>query len=44
VPGEDAAAPLPALEEAEVARAAVETLANFAVHTRKRDRRAGDDS
>jgi hypothetical protein len=44
VPGEDAAAPLPALDEAEVARAAVETLANFAVHTRKRDRRAGDDS
>jgi hypothetical protein len=42
VPGDDAAAPLPALDEADVARAAVETLANFAVHTRKRDRQADD--
>jgi hypothetical protein len=38
VPSEDAAAPLPTLDEAEVARAAVETLANFAVHVRRRDR------
>jgi hypothetical protein len=44
VPGDDAAAPLPALDEADVARAAVETLANFAVHTRKRDRREGADA
>ena len=36
VPGPDAFSPLPPLDEAEVSAAAVETLANFAVHSWKR--------
>ncbi|HEX6148615.1 hypothetical protein [Nocardioides sp.] len=39
VPGADAAAPLPELSEADVADAAVETLANFAVQTYRELRR-----
>ena len=39
VPGPDAAAPLPVIDEAEVAAAAVDTLANLAVHQRPRRRR-----
>jgi hypothetical protein len=39
VPGPDSAAPLPELSEADVAAAAVETLANFAVQTYRELRR-----
>ncbi len=39
VPDPDAAAPLPEVDEAEVAAAAVATLANFAVHTHRQRRR-----
>jgi hypothetical protein len=39
VPGPDAASPLPVIDEAEVAAAAVDTLANLAVHQRPRKRR-----
>jgi hypothetical protein len=40
VPGEGAAAPLPEVDEAEVAAAAVATLTNFAVQTHRQRRRA----
>jgi hypothetical protein len=40
VPGEDAAAPLPEIDEAEVAAAAVTTLTNFAVQAHRQRRRA----
>ena len=39
VPGPDAASPLPELSEADVAAAAIDTLANLAVHQRPRPRR-----
>ena len=41
VPGEGAAAPLPEVDEAEVAAAAVATMANFAVHTHRQRRTDG---
>ena len=43
VPGDDAAAPLPELDEAEVAAAAVATMANLAVHTHRHRRRTSRD-
>ena len=44
VPGPESAAPLPEIDEAEVARTAVETLANYAVqaHRGERRRRPGE--
>lgn len=39
VPGPDAASPLPEIDEADVAAAAIDTLANLAVHQRPRRRR-----
>ena len=44
VPGTDAAAPLPEVDEAEVAAAAVATLANFAVHTHRQRRRTDGEA
>lgn len=43
VPGPASAAELPALDEAAVAEAAIETLANFSVNALKRERKAGRD-